>query len=353
MRKEGLFSKTSNPQIVSTISTKDILRIRDDRKKRRRRSIIREFGLNTSTHGLPGIARSESIHNRLFWFISFVGFTAVTIYFITKAILAYLKYPTQVNVDIVTEWPQDFPAVSLCNASPLRLDRFVQPFLNYTNAMNLSNVTNTSAIPQDLTRFLHRFLVDQLNTNTSIDSLYYTLPTILLKCTFNSMPCSATDFIPFYSSSYGLCHTFNARMKNTSHNPVRNGNEYGGNGILELELYAHSHQYIPNFWTGKRLLPFRIALCSSVFDLGAGFVALVHENGHVPLIDTTGIYLEPGREHKLNFKKKATFLLPAPYSYCTDSVPLPVKVMFDHYYYGAEYGYSESVCYELCGQGYV
>ena len=125
-----------------------------------------------------------------------------------------------------------FPAVSLCNASPFRLDRFVQPFLNYTN---------TSAIPHDLTRFLHRFLGDQLNTNTSIDSLYYTLPTILRKCTFNSMPCSAADFILFYSSSFGLCHKFDARMKNTTQNPVRNGNEYGGSGILKLELYAHSH----------------------------------------------------------------------------------------------------------------
>lgn len=35
-------------------------------KRRRRRSIIRNFCLNTSAHGLPGIARSQSIWNRLF-----------------------------------------------------------------------------------------------------------------------------------------------------------------------------------------------------------------------------------------------------------------------------------------------
>ncbi|CAF1035211.1 unnamed protein product [Adineta steineri] len=37
---------------------------------RRARSIIREFSLNTSTHGIPGIARSQSILNRIFWAIS-------------------------------------------------------------------------------------------------------------------------------------------------------------------------------------------------------------------------------------------------------------------------------------------
>jgi Amiloride-sensitive sodium channel len=90
-----------------------------------------------------------------------------------------------------------------------------------------------------------------------------------------------------------------------------------------------------------------------VFDLGVGFVALVHENGQAPLIETSGIYLEPGRQHKLNFRKKATYLLSAPYSSCTDNVPLPMKVTFDNYYHDAEYGYSERVCYGLCAQSYV
>ena len=52
----------------------------DNSKRPRRRSIIREFCLNTSTHALPSIARSESIHNRLFWSISFLAFLAIMIY---------------------------------------------------------------------------------------------------------------------------------------------------------------------------------------------------------------------------------------------------------------------------------
>ena len=54
------------------------------RKRRRARSIINEFFLNTSTHGLPGIARSESIHNRLFWIATLSCFTGIMLYFITQ-----------------------------------------------------------------------------------------------------------------------------------------------------------------------------------------------------------------------------------------------------------------------------
>ena len=244
-------SMRKNPPVVATISAKDLPMIEDKKKMRRRRSIIQEFSLNTSTHGLPGIARSESMHNRLFWTISFLGFTAIMIYFITKAIVNYFKYPTQVNINIVNEWPQNFPAVSLCNGSPFRFDRFIGPFLNYTNAMNWTLMYNTSAMPENLMTYISRFIVTELNANRSLDPFYYSLPSILHKCTFNSMPCSPADFIPFYSSSYGLCHTFNAKMRNSTSNDVRNGNENDGSGILDLQLYAHSHQYTPTYWRGK------------------------------------------------------------------------------------------------------
>ena len=39
--------------------------INDGKRMRRRRSILQEFSVNTSTHGIPGIARSESVTNRI------------------------------------------------------------------------------------------------------------------------------------------------------------------------------------------------------------------------------------------------------------------------------------------------
>lgn len=92
---------------------------------------------------------------------------------------------------------------------------------------------------------------------------------------------------------------------------------------------------------------------SPCIHLGAGFVVLIHHNTEPPLIESAGIFLTPGRQHKLSFKKKATYLLPAPYSSCVNVVPPPMKAMFDYCYHEANYGYSEFVCYSLCAQTYM
>ena len=81
----------------------------------RSRSIIRECRLNTSTHRISGIARSQSIFNRVFWTVSFLIFTGIMIYFITQCVKAYFGYPTRTSISADDEWPQPFPVVIMCN----------------------------------------------------------------------------------------------------------------------------------------------------------------------------------------------------------------------------------------------
>ena len=80
-------------------------------------------------------------------------------------------------------------------------------------------------------------------------------------------------------------------------------------------------------------------------------VVMVHDNRAVPLIGIAGFELIPGRKHKLTYRKKASYFLPAPYSECTSNVPLAMRAMLDEYG-GADYGYSQGVCFILCTQGY-
>ena len=247
----GIFSNSpTTPVAVPEKSTV----IKDEKKLRRRVSIIQEFGLNTTAHGLPGIARSESVYNRVFWILTFLCFTGIMIYFITTAMLAYFNYPTQINLDISREWPQYFPAVSICNASPIRLDRFIDVFFNYTNTHNITNSYNGSTIPPNLISYVGDVIRYKLNANEPLGSFFFPLSSMLYTCTFNGIPCSAADFIPFTSSAYGLCYTFNAKMKNNSAGKVRYGNQNGGDGVLDLELYVHSHQYLPYYWLGKYMI---------------------------------------------------------------------------------------------------
>ncbi len=179
------------------------------------------------------------------------GFAAIMVYFVAEAILAYFGYPTQFNLDVVSEWPQYFPAVTICNSSPLRFDKFIQSFLNYTNSLNLTNSNDTSTLSSLQATYISDFLINKINKNESLESMFYSPSSMLYICTYNSLPCSTADFISFTSSAYGLCYTFNVKPINSSDDSVRYGNENGGNGILDLELYVHSHQYVPYLRQGK------------------------------------------------------------------------------------------------------
>ncbi|CAF4199792.1 unnamed protein product [Rotaria sp. Silwood2] len=316
---------------TNIISPIDKIPMIEGKKRPRRRSIIREFCLNTSTHALPGIARSESIHNRMFWSVSFIGFAGIMIFFIVKAVLAYFDYPTSMDVTYIREWPQYFPAFSFCNGSPLRYDQVMEPFLSYINAINTNHTTtvNTFQISD-----LWNFLIYKSNRNESVEPFFFPLTSMLRSCTYNFQQCSAQDFIPFLSSSYGLCYTFNAKLKNSSNDNIRYTNQNGGDGNLYLGLYVHSHQYVPY-------------AANSV-----GVIALVHDNTQLPLIEAAGLELAPGRKHKLGYKKKAAYFLSSPYTSCTNEISLSMKAMLEKYN-GADYGYSETICYQLCEQMYV
>ncbi|CAF4701698.1 unnamed protein product [Rotaria sp. Silwood1] len=301
------------------------------KKRPRRLSIVREFCLNTSTHALPGIARSASIHNRIFWSISFIGFAAIMIFFIVKAIMAYFDYPTSMDITYIREWPQYFPAFSFCNGSPLRYDQIMGPFLSYINATNINSTTTADTFQLS---DLWDFLIYKSNINESVESYFFSLSSMLRTCTYNFQPCSVQDFIPFLSSSYGLCYTFNAKLTNSYTDSIRYINQGGGDGNLYLGLYVHSHQYVP--YTAN----------------SAGIIALVHDNTQLPLIEAAGLELAPGRKHKLGYRKKTAYFLSSPYTSCTSEISPSMKAMLEKYR-GADYGYSETICYQLCEQKYI
>jgi hypothetical protein len=80
--------------------------------------------------------------------MSMVVYTGIMLYFVIKSICAYFEYPLLTLVSFSNQWPQAFPAVTICNYSPLQYDKFIGPFLNYTNMFNLTNTTDSSTFSQ-------------------------------------------------------------------------------------------------------------------------------------------------------------------------------------------------------------
>lgn len=232
-------------------------------------SIIREFALNTSTHGIPGIARSQSRHNRFFWTISLLAFTCIMMYFITESIRAYFEYPVQTLVSIAEENNPVFPAVTICNYSPLRYDRFIEPFLNYTNALNLTNTTDTTSFTQTQSGYVRDFFQYKLNRGESLVDYFYSLGSMLLSCKYNGLNCSKEDFLTFVSSRYGYCYTFNAKSSRIRNGTLLNSGLNGQWGNLRMEFYVHSHQYVPYFSDS-------MYSCVETLGINAFAVGIVH-----------------------------------------------------------------------------
>lgn len=236
---------------IATVFPIDPDALKPDSKYRRRKSIIKEFSLNTSTHGIPGIARSQSIHNRIFWTISLCIFAGLMVYFVVESIIAYFQYPSQTSVSVIVEWSQAFPAVSICNYPPLRYDRFIDPFLNYTNTFYLTNTTDTTNFTCEQSLYIRDFLTYKLNRNESLDDFFYSLDSMMMTCSYNGFPCSVVNFTSFVSASYGFCYTFNAKLKDGVNNGIRYNVDHGGNGLLQLSLYIYQHQYVPYLTYGE------------------------------------------------------------------------------------------------------
>ena len=205
----------------------------------RRRSIV---------HGIPGIARSRSKLNGLFWSVSSLTFTGVMIYFVVQSIRNYFQYPTQTSVSIVIDQQAAFPAVTICNYSPFRSDRVLEPLLNYTNALN---TTDPTKLLLQLLNALPEFMISKLNEGASVKEYFFPLGIMLLLCEYNGIPCAASDFRSFLSSTYGLCYSFNTQSRDINASQVRSSTDSGGTGRLLLYLYAHSQLYIPLFSPGQ------------------------------------------------------------------------------------------------------
>lgn len=81
-------------------------------------------------------------------------------------------------------------------------------------------------------------------------------------------------------------------------------------------------------------------------------IGMIHDNKQLPLIERVGMTLAPGFKHRLTYTKKTVYTLPSPYSTCRSTIPLDMESMFDNYG-GANYEYSEDICYILCQQAYM
>lgn len=319
---------------------------------RRRQSIFHDFLSNTSTHALPNVSRSRTVWNRIFWLISFIVFTGLMIYFIIKAFLAYYEYPTTVDTSFMPDQKQLFPAVSFCLYGGSKLESVIGPLSNYAASINVTLPNDTVQWSSTESLLIRNFFASWVDQDLSTDSFFFSLPSLMISCTFNSKSCSASEFTRFSSQRNGYCYTFNAKSRNISANPMRTATMNGGSGLLELKLYTHRHQAVPTITEGSWKRWFTLNFLYHLSFIGTGFIITVHNNVEIPLVETSALLLEPGKHHRLSYRKRIIQFLPKPYTECSEEVSPALQNMLQ-YYYTDDYGYSQILCLQICQQSYV
>ncbi|CAF3450218.1 unnamed protein product [Rotaria sp. Silwood1] len=92
-------------------------------KEKNALDIIKNWFLNSPTHGIRRISLATSIFERIFWSTTFLAFTTLMCVFIYTVILKYIGNPTKINLSVRQyRDPLNFPAITFCNLNPLRND---------------------------------------------------------------------------------------------------------------------------------------------------------------------------------------------------------------------------------------
>ena len=176
-----------------------------------------------------------SIQNKvLYRFNCFISNIVIII-----SLINFFAFQVAVSYSIVAESPSIFPTVTICNLIPFDTQNSsaIEEILKRNNIV--SQIESDSRIPAinqvtEIREFLKAHVLSNKKDNLSyIQSLGFSLDSMLVSCNYNGIQCTVDDFYQFYDYAYGNCFAFNynqTKMEKTS----KVGPKYG----LQLELFS-------------------------------------------------------------------------------------------------------------------
>ncbi|XP_077553678.1 acid-sensing ion channel 2-like [Haemaphysalis longicornis] len=261
---------------------------------------------------VPGFIQMAQARNPLriiIWFVAFVGLGSVALTNLYELMDEYFQYPLTVNIRLEDVYNVEFPAVTMCNLNPVRksllcgqetdLDYDLQEFLCNTTAAD--TVTRGEDEGQ-LEQFVMWLATKQRTEPDLARLLGHQLPDLLKTCSIQGIKCDLERmFTVVFSSRYGNCFCFHCQSNNE---PIfryrRLGRPEQG---LEILIAVEQHEYLP-------ITP------------EAGYMIMIHKQGHDPEEATDGIFVAPGQTTYVGVTVNSIYRLKAPYpSNCVPTWP--------------------------------
>jgi len=167
----------------------------------------KEIVMASTCHGLPNVLRTNRIFFKIMWSCLFIISTLIGINTVIGTINRYLNYEIVTNIDVITEIPTDFPAITIINLRNRK-----------------SNIS---------------------------------LSEIMTICNFNLEECNANDFEMIVDNHSFVSYRFKRKKSYTA------GMQYGLQLLINLEnitcnncyleglrLIVHNHTADPGYYSG-------------------------------------------------------------------------------------------------------
>jgi hypothetical protein len=164
--------------------------------------VAKEACLNSTSHGIPNIVRSQMFFLKVLWFIMLVASSGGCLYLVLKAIASYLDYDVVTKISVNAEIPALFPVITICNMNPISNEKA----LKYSkNILNENNITSDDLyiVYYGYLRYYVPMTANHPNqTDETRKLLGSPLQEMILSCSFNLKDC-IEDWQWHYNSYYG------------------------------------------------------------------------------------------------------------------------------------------------------
>ncbi|XP_072050272.1 acid-sensing ion channel 4-B-like [Amphiura filiformis] len=234
---------------------------------------FKEFGGNTTLHGLRYVADSEMhILRRLLWLLILIGLGVWLCFSLSDSFKKYFEHPissviTMNHVNNIT-----FPAVTICNYNQFRASYVTSDQAIMAMAFSMFYGDPLTSDPNDTANWtdeIQQGLPQDMEEFAKLAA--HRIEDMLLNCRWrNVVKCTAANFTQILTD-WGVCYTFN----NDPMNALQVTEPGSVNGLsLTLNVEQNEYTYGEN--------------------AGIGFKVLLHPQGQHPLVKELGFSVAPG-----------------------------------------------------------
>ena len=274
---------------------------------------------------------------RLFWLGILLAFAGMTAFLVILNLFDYFNYDVVSQIQIVTQRPATFPAVTLCDNNPFTTSQ------SHEFMYNLMLSVYGEDISTNLTFFPASYRIGDITTKAK---LLASLPSAnesfrkqmgfaferIFVCTFNGIACNlSNDFHWYYSFENGNCWQYNSGLnlanEKTSLAESTTEGKYFGLSLMIVGLANRNPYPVVN---------------------SKGITLFVHNQSFWP-IASEGIQIQPGSDTNIAVKRTFSSRQPVPYSQCVDLTQTESKI-YKYIREATNQSYRQRDCLDLCRQ---